>query len=43
MEVAASNVKIKIHYLLSKQRIRGVRATIYSRKPQGTWHEPVFE
>ena len=32
MKVAASNIKIKIHQLFSKQRILGVRVTIALRK-----------
>ena len=32
MEVAASNVNIKIHQLFSKQRIPGVRVNIAQRK-----------
>ena len=32
MEVAASNVNIKIHQLFSKQRILGIRVTIAQRK-----------
>ena len=32
MEVAASNVNIKIHQLFSKQRILGVRVIIAQRK-----------
>ena len=35
MKVAASNVNIKIHQLLSKQWILGVRVTIVHRKTSG--------
>ena len=37
MEVAASNVNIKIHQLFFKQRIFGVRVTIAQRKTSGSW------
>ena len=37
MEVAASNVNIKIHQLFSKQRILGVRVTIAQGKTSGGW------
>ena len=32
MGVAASNIKVKIHQLLSEQRILGVHVTIVQRK-----------
>ena len=35
MEVAASNINIKIRQLFSKQRILGVRVTIVQRKISG--------
>ena len=35
MKVAASNVNIKIHQLLFKQRVLGVRVTIAQRKTSG--------
>ena len=35
MKVAASNVNIKMHQLLSKQWILGVRVTIVHRKTSG--------
>ena len=35
MKVAASNIKIKIHQLFSKQQILGVRVTIAQRKTSG--------
>ena len=37
IEVAASNVNIKIHQLFSKQRILGVRVTTAQRKTSGGW------
>ena len=35
MKVAASNVNIKIHQLLFKQQVLGVRVTIAQRKTSG--------
>ena len=35
MEVAASNINIKIYQVFSKQRILGVRMTIVQRKISG--------
>ena len=36
MEVAATNINIKIHQLFSKQRSFGFRVTIVQRKISGT-------
>ena len=35
MEVAASNIKVKIHHIFSKNWIFGVRVTIVQRKMSG--------
>ena len=42
MEVAASNINIKIHKLFSKQWILGVRMTIVQRKISGDFTQTCF-